>query len=364
MTEKQIASSLVDSDITCREKAIELKNVAVHYNESKSLFKKETYTALKDISFDVYKGETLGIIGRNGAGKSTLLRLLAGIIKPDQGEVLHHCKSVSLMALAAGFDPNLSGRQNAVISGMLIGHSKKEMLLKLNEIKEFSELGSFFDKPVKNYSSGMKARLGFATAMNTHPDVLLIDEVLAVGDANFKQKAEKAITEKIASDITVILVSHSEQQMKRLCDRVVWIEQGYVECESGNINEVFSLYKLNLKFSDFGIVVRHFNILIDNIFFTLDQFKVHHDNLVEFTCVVLRLDNEKIECLKTEPINAIFSEPTETPGLKVMYKDYIYSSHGRYHGGYATFNEKNQVLMNINGIDVPIAEFEIKRFEK
>lgn len=240
-----------------KEKIIELKNVGVTYKERKSFFKSESYQALNDVSFDVYKGETLGIIGRNGAGKSTLLRLLAGIIKPDKGEVIHHCKSVSLMALAAGFDPNLSGRQNAMISGMLIGHTKSEMLKKLHDIKEFSELGDFFEKPVKTFSSGMRARLGFSTAMHTQPDVLLIDEVLAVGDANFKEKAETAITQKINSDITVIIVSHSEQQIKRLAERVIWVEGGYVH-KADKPTIIFPEYNTNLKMSLLGLKIEYY----------------------------------------------------------------------------------------------------------
>ena len=211
-----------------QDKIIELKNVGVTYKERKSLFRTEKYQALKNISFDVYKGETLGIIGRNGAGKSTLLRLLAGIIKPDIGKVFLHTRSISLMALQAGFDPNLSGRQNVIISGMLLGHSRGKVLSLVDEIKDFSELNEFFEKPIKTYSTGMRARLGFSIAMYTSPDVLLIDEVLGVGDVHFRQKAEQAIEDKTSSDTTVIIVSHSEQQLNRLSDRIIWVEDGVV----------------------------------------------------------------------------------------------------------------------------------------
>ena len=135
------------------------------------------------------------------------------------------------------------------------------MLSKLDEIKDFSELGDFFEKPVKTYSSGMLARLGFSTAMNTHPDVLLIDEVLAVGDSNFRAKAESAIKQKIGSDITVILVSHAEEQLKTLCDRLVWVEGGIVIQESENIQKVLNLYRMNLKFSTPGMVIEDVNHL-------------------------------------------------------------------------------------------------------
>ncbi len=341
-----------------REKAIELKNVAVHYTESKSLFKREKYQALKDISFDVYKGETLGIIGRNGAGKSTLLRLLAGIIKPDKGEVIHHCKSVSLMALAAGFDPNLSGRQNAVISGMLIGHSKKEMLSKLEEIKEFAELGDFFEKPVKTYSSGMRARLGFATAMHTHPDVLLIDEVLAVGDANFKQKAEKAITDKIQSDITVILVSHSEQQMKRLCERVVWVESGKVVKSGSDLDNIFQLYRMNMKFSRSGIFIENFEKLDPNVEFCFESLEFKQDKLV-FNCFFCYKIDCEITNVKVNPANVVLSGPFASPIVGSRYKKYQIAYKSRFHCGVCIINKENFISAYINNVESIVLKFKI-----
>lgn len=342
------------------EKAIELKNVAVHYNESKSLFKKETYQALKDISFDVYKGETLGIIGRNGAGKSTLLRLLAGIIKPDKGEVIHNCKSVSLMALAAGFDPNLNGRQNAVISGMLIGHSKKEMLSKLEEIKDFSELGGFFEKPVKTYSSGMRARLGFATAMSTYPDVLLIDEVLAVGDSNFKAKAESAIKQKIGSDITVIIVSHSEAQLKALCNRLVWIEGGVVIQESDDTQKVLDLYRMNMRFSTSGTLIEDINLLDKQTSFWFEQFESKGE-FATFKCIAFNRGNQVIQKLKIKSSGTSLSGPTTTPVLGKNHPAFLSALNARFHDGIATFHQKDTLIMTVDGQDIPLIEFKVRK---
>jgi lipopolysaccharide transport system ATP-binding protein len=233
-------------------KIIELNNVEVTYRERINLFSYDEYTALKNISFDVFRGETLGIIGRNGAGKSTLLRILAGIIKPDSGSVIIHAKSVSLMALQAGFDPNLSGRQNTIISGMLLGHRLAHIKSLIEEIKKYSELDDFFEKPIKNYSSGMLARLGFSIAMYTTPEVLLIDEVLGVGDYSFAEKAQNSIREKIKSDTTVIIVSHDEAQLRILSDRLVCIENGVVIAQ-GDSQVVYTKYNLMMKLTSYGL---------------------------------------------------------------------------------------------------------------
>jgi lipopolysaccharide transport system ATP-binding protein len=205
-----------------RDIIISLKNVGVTYRQRTGLFKPaKEYHALDDINIDIYRGETLGILGRNGAGKSTLLKVIAGIIKPDRGEVINHGASVSLLALQAGFDPELSGYDNAILGGMILGYTRKQVVSKLDEIKKFSELGKFMHQPIKTYSSGMRSRLGFSLAMYLSPDVLLLDEVLSVGDKQFRKKAETEMLKKIHSNQTVILVSHSEQQIERLCDRVI-----------------------------------------------------------------------------------------------------------------------------------------------
>ena len=189
-----------------------------------------------------FGGETLGIIGRNGCGKSTLLKLIAGILKPDSGSVNHYVEHVSLQTLSAGFDKELSGRDNAILSAMLLGNSHKMAVESLAEIVEFSELGSAFDDPVKTYSSGMRSRLGFSVAMLMHADVLLVDEVLGVGDKGFRRTAEKAILDKINSRQTVVFVSHSSAQIKRLCQKVIWLDKGRVITQ-GLPDEVLDEYE-------------------------------------------------------------------------------------------------------------------------
>jgi lipopolysaccharide transport system ATP-binding protein len=206
-----------------------LKDVALHYQQSGALFApKKKHVALKSISFELYRGETLGVLGGNGAGKSTLLRVLSGVLKPDSGTITNHGASISLLSLQAGFNMNLCGRDNAIMSSMLQGRNRRLTDVELASICEYAELGKFFDMPVRAYSAGMRARLGFAISNLLSPDILLIDEVLSVGDAEFRKKAERTMMAKILSDQTVVLVSHSEQQIKRLCDRVLVLEDGIV----------------------------------------------------------------------------------------------------------------------------------------
>lgn len=204
-------------------------NITVTFSPRKSFFRRHNIEVLKGLTFDLMQGECLGIIGRNGAGKSSLLKVLAGIIEPDSGKVTSNAKSITLLNLQAGFDPELSGRFNATLNGMLMGFSKKEMLEKLPGIIEFSELMDAIDQPIKTYSSGMLARLGFSTALNLEPDILLIDEVLAVGDVEFRKKSMDAMKKKLQSEQTVILVAHQAQIVKELCNRVVWIENGVAQ---------------------------------------------------------------------------------------------------------------------------------------
>lgn len=187
----------------------------------------DAFWALKDISLSIYQGETLGIIGRNGAGKSTLLQLLAGILQPDRGSMQKMMEyNASLLALQLGFIPYLSGRENAILSGMLMGMSRKEVEEKLPQIIEFSELGDFINQPVITYSSGMGARLGFSVAHYADPDILLVDEVLGVGDYEFALKSTAAMFEKMQSNKTVVFVSHQTSLIQSLCTRLVWIEGG------------------------------------------------------------------------------------------------------------------------------------------
>ena len=210
-----------------REVIVEVRNVGVSYLQRTGVLRYRRFWGLEDISFDLHAGETLGIIGANGAGKSTLLRLLARITLPDRGEIRwRRPVSASLLALNAGFRPELSGRDNAIVSGMLLGLRRREITALLDPIRDFSELGDFFDSPAGTYSTGMRARLGFAVAIHADSDILLIDEVLGVGDESFRIKSQHAMREKIRSNKTVVLVSHSMEAIRELCDRVIWIERG------------------------------------------------------------------------------------------------------------------------------------------
>jgi lipopolysaccharide transport system ATP-binding protein len=220
---------------------LSLNNVGIHYGHKIwSLHK--PFWALKDVTFELYHGETLGIIGRNGVGKSTLLKVMSGIIKPNRGQFINQNNSTaSLLSLQLGFVEHLNGRENAILSGMFLGMRKKEIIAKLPAIIEFADLGEFIDHPVGTYSSGMSARLGFSVAFQTNPDILLVDEVLGVGDANFMEKSAKVMQEKIKSNKTVVFVSHNGDLIKKLCNRVVWIEDGISRME-GDPDEVLNEY--------------------------------------------------------------------------------------------------------------------------
>jgi lipopolysaccharide transport system ATP-binding protein len=200
------------------------------------------YWALTDVSFDVVRGQTVGIIGNNGAGKSTLMRLLAGVIEPDKGYIKNNNASTQLLSLQIGFDRNLNGRDNAVYSGMLLGKSRREMKSLLPDIIEFAGLGRFIDESVRTYSSGMKARLGFAISCHVKPDILLIDEALGVGDNDFRAKSTAVMKSRIKSDQTVVIVSHEKGALLELCDKLVWIENGVTQMQ-GDAKAVYAAYE-------------------------------------------------------------------------------------------------------------------------
>jgi lipopolysaccharide transport system ATP-binding protein len=224
------------------ETIISLCHVGCTYSVRKGFLKIGKYDALKDVSFDIKRGETVGIIGRNGAGKSTLLRLVAGVILPDSGEIIRHVPlSISLLTLQLGFSPELTGRDNAILGAMLLGHSRKQAVKSLEGINEFAELGAWFDEPIKAYSSGMKARLGFAVAIKMSPDLLLVDEVLGVGDVAFSKKSTRAMKKKMLSGQTVLFVSHNAAMVKELCNSVVWIEEGTTKM-AGETDVVLDAY--------------------------------------------------------------------------------------------------------------------------
>jgi ABC-2 type transport system ATP-binding protein len=223
---------------------VEVKNVSMRLNTSservdnlkeyiiklasRKLFFKE-FWALNEISIKIKRGEVFGIIGYNGAGKSTLLKIIAGVMKPTHGEVIIKGSMAPLIELGAGFDMDLSARENIYLNGTILGHSKKYINEKFDEIVEFSELNEFLDMPLKNYSSGMNARLGFAIATITEPDILIVDEVLSTGDFKFQQKCEAKINSMLKKNTTIIMVSHSVDEIESMCNRVLWLEKSRIK---------------------------------------------------------------------------------------------------------------------------------------
>jgi len=207
---------------------IRAENVGVTYTMG-AFWKKTYYTPIEGISFDVISGQNLGIIGRNGAGKSTLLRLLAGIILPDEGRIIKGPEvSVSMLVANAGFDPFISGRDNIYLAGMIFGLGSKDLDEKMPRILEFAGIGDWIDKPLRTYSSGMVARVGFSLSLEMTPDVLLIDEAMGAGDENFRKKARTRLLKKIKSDQTTVIVSHDLDILADLCSRVIWIHEKHI----------------------------------------------------------------------------------------------------------------------------------------
>jgi lipopolysaccharide transport system ATP-binding protein len=202
----------------------------------------DEFWALRDVSFEVRPGEAVGLVGHNGSGKSTLLKLAAGVLKPSRGRVRVEGRVSPMIELAAGFDPDLSGRDNVFLNGALLGRSRKEMARRLERIVDFSELGEFIDCPVKNYSSGMYARLGFAIAVDVEPEILMVDEVLAVGDERFQAKCMDRIREILRAGTTLFYVSHSMEQVATLCPRAIVLHHGRV-CHDGGTADGIAQYR-------------------------------------------------------------------------------------------------------------------------
>ena len=239
------------------KKALVVQDVSILFNLSKEnvdnlkelLIKKikgekirfNEFWALKNINFELNKGDRLGILGLNGAGKSTLLKIIAGVYKPTTGKVTRHGHIAPMIELGAGFDPNYTGRENIFLYGSVLGFSREFLESKYEEILEFSELGDFIDVPIKNYSSGMRARLGFSIATVVETEILILDEVLSVGDAKFRKKCEKKMKGMFDHGVTVLFVSHSLEQVKRLCNKAILLEHGELIAQ-GDIQEVAAIY--------------------------------------------------------------------------------------------------------------------------
>ncbi len=240
------------------ENAVEIKNVEMHFNMSKEKLESlkeyflrlvtrklmfEDFVAINNVSFNIKKGDVFGLVGLNGSGKSTMLKIISGILTPTKGSVQTIGTIAPLIELGAGFDMDLTARENIYLNGSVLGYSKRFMDEKFDEIVEFSEMRDFLDTPMKNYSSGMVARIGFAIATMTKPDILIVDEILAVGDFHFQEKCEKRINEMINNDdTTVIIVSHSIEQIERLCKHCAWLEKGNLKM-IGDAKDVCEAYK-------------------------------------------------------------------------------------------------------------------------
>lgn len=244
MTKNDVALRVNDVSICfnlSKEKVDNFKELFIKKLKGEKLRFNE-FWALKDVSFELKKGERLGILGLNGAGKSTLLKVIAGVYKPTKGSVQRYGHMAPMIELGAGFDPNYTGRENIFLYGSVLGFSKEFLMSKYDEILEFSELGEFIDVPIKNYSSGMKARLGFSIATVVEPEILILDEVLSVGDAKFRKKCEKKMKKMFDHGVTVLFVSHSLAQVKRLCNKAIILEHGQLIAK-GDIDDVVEIYE-------------------------------------------------------------------------------------------------------------------------
>ena len=233
-----------------KERVNDFREYVIRMLKGKKL-EKDEFWALKDINFSIHEGERIGILGLNGAGKSTLLKVVAGVFKPTEGRVIRNGKIVPLLELGAGFDKNYTGRENIFLYGTVLGYTKGYLEEKYDEIVEFSELGKFIDVPIKNYSSGMKSKLGFSIATIANPDILILDEVLSVGDAKFRKKSEAKIMQLMEGGTTVLFVSHSLAQVRRICDRAMILDHGTLKA-IGGIDEISNQYEAMIEATDTG----------------------------------------------------------------------------------------------------------------
>jgi ABC-2 type transport system ATP-binding protein len=225
-----------------RERNLSLKSAVLRGRKSIS----EDFWAVKDVSFEVPTGNTFGLIGRNGSGKSTLLKTLARILYPDEGTITMQGRVASLLEVGSGFHPELSGRENVYLNGSILGLSRKEIRSRFDEIVDFSGIEKFIDQPVKNYSSGMYVRLGFSVAINVRPDILIVDEIMAVGDGAFRKKSSEKFRDLTSQGRTVIIVSHSMSQLREMCHDVAWLDHGRLR-EVGPAARVIGHYEESLS---------------------------------------------------------------------------------------------------------------------
>lgn len=223
-----------------KERVDDLREYLIRMLTGKKL-ERDEFWALKDVSFSLHEGERIGILGLNGAGKSTLLKVIAGVFKPTEGKVIRNGKIVPLLELGAGFDKNYTGRENIYLYGSVLGYSRSYMDAKYDQIVKFSGLGEFIDVPIKNYSSGMKSKLGFAIATIAEPEILILDEVLSVGDRKFRKKSERRILDMMENGTAVLFVSHSLAQVQRICNKAMILDHGQLVA-FGDVDEIAELY--------------------------------------------------------------------------------------------------------------------------
>lgn len=247
MSEKKV---MIDVDhVTVRfnmasQKVDNLKEYVIRLIKKELMFKE--FLAVKDVSFQVRQGEAWALIGANGSGKSTLLKNISGIMRPYKGKITLHGSIAPLIELGAGFDQECTARENIYLNGCLLGHSKRYMDEHFDEIVDFAEIHDFLDTPIKNYSSGMKARLGFSVATMVKPEILIVDEILAVGDYKFQQKCMKRMRELLDGGTTLLFVSHNIEQVKKLCDHAVWLDHGEARM-IGDVKDVCDAYMVEMK---------------------------------------------------------------------------------------------------------------------
>jgi ABC-type polysaccharide/polyol phosphate transport system ATPase subunit len=277
--------------------------------------RKEDFWALKDISFDVHRAEALGIIGHNGAGKSTILKLLSRITTPTNGEIMINGRLSALIEVGSGFHPELTGRENIYLNGSILGMTRREITKKLESIVEFAELRQFIDTPVKRYSSGMYVRLGFSIAAHLDPDILLLDEVLAVGDESFQRKCIQRITELKKNGTTIVFISHDLRAVQQLCDRVILLKKGHIEADGDPAETIAYYQSLTAQLSGDAT----------------DDFGQKPTGEAVVTSLTFYDENEN-ECLSFEtgkPMKAVLNYRVDKPLTDVVFEVQFYSQEGR-----------------------------------
>jgi len=339
---------------------------SVHGNTQEGTLRPKEFWAVKDISFELRRGECLGLIGHNGAGKSTLLKILNGLINPDEGKITIKGKVGALIELGAGFNAILSGRENIYNNGAILGFTKKEIDSKIEEIIEFSEIREFIDMPVQNYSSGMKVRLGFAVAAQMEPDVLIIDEVLAVGDLGFVLKCFKTI-DSILPNTAIVFVSHSMPMVSRICNEVILMEQGISKFQGKDVGKAIDLYyqrfvknEKKMIFSDDSIELIESKLVGSKLKNEIKEIKWGQDLVIFFRFkLIKKLDNFLMRVIfndkEQRPIaiieKKIKTQESNSDDIEFYLKhDSLQMSKGIYSIDISLFINKNEPIYRVNGV--------------